>query len=238
MPEFEETNTTPNPEHNYTPSTDASKKPRGRRRSGGFKTEVASASTGSMGEVSAADALKSEKLSGAARPQQSEERPTRNERPAREERPKREPRAPRERAPRNEDASEETREPRTERAPREPRKERAPREKRAPREPREERITNPQPSEETLASIKSVEAQLAERRAERDARRAEREKNRPDKSERKPDARGKKPQPKGKGKQPQKKGLLAKILGIFGIGDKPEEKKPAGNRNGNRNGIL
>jgi hypothetical protein len=77
MPEFEETNSQPNQEHNYTPSTDASKKPRGRRRSGGFKTEVASASTAGMGEVNASDALKSEKLSGSARPQEREERPQR-----------------------------------------------------------------------------------------------------------------------------------------------------------------
>ena len=88
MPEFEETNNKPNPEHSYTPSTDASKKPRGRRRSGGFKTEVASASTANMGEVNAADALKSEKLSGSGRPPEREERPKRERKP-RAERPER-----------------------------------------------------------------------------------------------------------------------------------------------------
>lgn len=231
MPEFEETDSKPNPSHSYTPSTDATKKPRGRRRSGGFKTEVASSSTAGMGEVSVTDALKGEKLSGAGRLSQEPEQRAPSEKRERkphpehtessidttqEERPSREPRAPRER------------EPRAERAPREPREKREPRKE---REPREERVTNPQPSEATLASIKRVEATLTERRAERDARRKERDANRPAKSERKPDARGNKPQPKSKAKQPQKQGLLAKILGIFGIGNKPAEK-PTGNRGG------
>jgi hypothetical protein len=196
MPEFEETNSQPNPSHSYTPSSDASKKPRGRRRSGGFKTEVASSSSAGMGEVSATDALQGEKLSGSARPQQDrEERPDSVDSSA--------------------DTAQEERAPRVE------------------REPREERITNPQPSEDTLATIKSVEDKLSERRAERDARRKERDANRPARSERKPDARGKKPPAKGKGKQPQKKGLLAKILGVFGIGNKPKDK-PTGKRGGNR----
>jgi hypothetical protein len=203
MPEFEETDSQPNPDHTYTPSTDASKKPRTRRRSGGFKTEVSSSGTAGMGEVSAADALKGEKLSGSARPQ---ERTERAERP----KPARKPRAER---PDTEDAPA--------KAPREPRKE------------REERVTNPQPSEATLAAIKEVEATIAVRRAERDARRKEREKNRPAKSERKPEGRGNKPQPKGKGKgKPAKKGgLLAAITGFFGklFGSEPE-KKPADNR--------
>ncbi len=105
---------------------------------------------------------------------------------------------------------------------------------RAPREPREERITNPQPSEETLASIKSVEDKLTERRAERDTRRKDRDANRPARSERKPDARGNQPQPKGKDKPAKKGGLIAAIAGFFGklFGSKPE-KKPTGNRAGN-----
>ena len=219
MPEFEETDSQPNPSHNYTPSTDASKKPRGRRRSCGFKTEVASTSTAGMGEVSAADALKSEKLSGSPSVAEPEERPKRE----------RKPRAERSEHPATADVSkvhQETPAPAPEKT--------EPREKRAPREPREERITNPQPSEATLASIEKVEASIAQRRAERDARRAEREKNSPAKSERKPNSKtGKKPQPKGKGKQPKKKGLLATLLGFFGIGNKA---KPAGNRSGNRGG--
>ena len=104
MPEFEETNSQPNPSHSYTPSSDASKKPRGRRRSGGFKTEVASSSSAGMGEVSATDALQGEKLSGSARPQQDrEERPDSVDSSAdtaqeeRAPRVEREPRAPRER---------------------------------------------------------------------------------------------------------------------------------------------
>ena len=64
MPEFEETSTTSNPSHNYTPSADA--KPRTRRRSGGFKKEISSAPKGNMGEVNPVDALKSEKLTGSA----------------------------------------------------------------------------------------------------------------------------------------------------------------------------
>ncbi|MGB0743712.1 MAG: hypothetical protein ACPGSB_04225 [Opitutales bacterium] len=67
MPEFEENEVSSNSQENYTPSTDARSKPRTRRRSGGFKTEHAPPSTG-IGEVDPADALKSEKLSGASKP--------------------------------------------------------------------------------------------------------------------------------------------------------------------------
>ncbi len=207
MPEFEEEKANASQSESYTPSTDASKKPRTRRRSGGFKTEVVAVDTSKMGEVSAADALKSEKLSG--QPSAAEPRREREEKPRRE-RSERKPRG--------------DREPRGERAPRE----RKPREPREPREPRRE--TNPQPSPETLAAIASVEAKLTERRTERDARRAERDKNRPAKSERKPQAKrdGTKPAPK----QP-KKGLLASILSIFGLGPK---EAPAPKKGGNRGG--
>jgi hypothetical protein len=64
MPEFEEENVNASPSESYAPSADASKKPRTRRRSGGFKTEVASLSNANIGEVSANKALKEEKLSG------------------------------------------------------------------------------------------------------------------------------------------------------------------------------
>ncbi len=199
MPEFEEENVNASQSESYTPSTDASKKPRTRRRSGGFKTEVASISNAKMGEVSAAEALKEEKLSGS--PSASEPRREREDKPRRE-------RAPRE--------------PRGERAPREPRGEREPREprgERAPREPRRE--TNPQPSAETLAAISSVEAKIAERRTERD-------KNRPAKSERTPknNQRDDRKKPAAKQKQSQG-GLLAAITGFFGklFGSKPTPKK-------------
>ncbi len=119
MPEFEETDSQPNPSHSYTPSSDASKKPRGRRRSGGFKTEVASSSSAGMGEVSATDALKGEKLSGSARPEQERE-----ERPQRERKPRPESTEP------SDDSVQEEHAPRAEREPRAPRE-------RAPREPRE-----------------------------------------------------------------------------------------------------
>ena len=135
MPEFEEENVNASPSESYAPSTDASKKPRTRRRSGGFKTEVVSLSNASMGEVSASQALKEEKLSGAPSATQSHE-------------------------PRESHGD----------------RERKPRESRAPREPRTD--ANPQPSPETLAAIASVEAKIAQRRAERDARRAERDKTR------------------------------------------------------------
>jgi hypothetical protein len=68
MPEFEEPAADANQKINYTPSTDATNKPRTRRRSGGFKTEHAIPNT-SIGEINAADALKAEKLSGGAKPE-------------------------------------------------------------------------------------------------------------------------------------------------------------------------
>ena len=64
MPEFEEENINAPTSENYTPSTDASAKPRTRRRSGGFKAELAPIKNTQVGEVSAAEALKEEKLSG------------------------------------------------------------------------------------------------------------------------------------------------------------------------------
>lgn len=67
MPEFEEPEVTTNSQENYTPSTDASKKPRTRRRSGGFKTELPTTDL-SIGEVDPVKALKKEKLSGVSKP--------------------------------------------------------------------------------------------------------------------------------------------------------------------------
>ena len=87
MPEFEEENVNASPSESYTPSTDASKKPRTRRRSGGFKTEVANVSNANIGEVSANQAFKEEKLSGTPSATQSHE--------PRERKP-RKPRSPRE----------------------------------------------------------------------------------------------------------------------------------------------
>lgn len=202
MPEFEEENVNAAPSESYTPSTDASKKPRTRRRSGGFKTEVANVSNANIGEVSANEALKEEKLSGTPSTSQAHEtRETGESQGDREDRPRRE------------------------RKPRGPRGEREPR---APREPRTD--ANPQPSPETLAAIASVEAKIAERRAERDARRAERDKTRAVKSERS----ARKPKTPGGGKPAsKKKGLLASILSIFGLGSKTE---PAKRRSGNRGG--
>jgi hypothetical protein len=204
MPEFEEDNLNASQSETYTPSTDASDKPRTRRRSGGFKTEVAPVSNAKIGEVDAAKALKEEKLSGPAKSAAGADAPTeqreRSEKPARRERSERAPRA-----------------------------ERAPRQKREPQPPRSD--ANPQPSAETLAAIASVEAKINERRAERDARRAARDKNRPAKS--KDGAPSVKRRSSGdsrpsSAKNPTPKvdegGLIAAIGGFFGklFGSAPE----------------
>lgn len=217
MPEFEEHQQTDSQAESYTPSTDATAKPRTRRRSGGFKTDAASASKGNMGPVNPTEALKEEKLSGSGQPAAANSAP----RSERSDRPERSERAPRkERAPRSERPAREDK----------PRKERAPRKERP--------VANPQPSAETLAAIATVEARLAERKTERDARRAERDKNRPAKKERKPAAKKtakkaprNKPQPKG--------GIIAAITGFFGklFGAEPEPaKKTSGNRGGQNRG--
>ena len=98
MPEFEEENVNASPSESYAPSSDASKKPRTRRRSGGFKTEVASLSNASIGEVSANQALKEEKLSGTPSATQSHE--PRESHGDRKDRPRRERKARESRAPR------------------------------------------------------------------------------------------------------------------------------------------
>ena len=64
MPEFEEENINASPSENYKPSTDASTKPRNRRRSGGFKAELAPITNTQIGEINATEALIGEKLSG------------------------------------------------------------------------------------------------------------------------------------------------------------------------------
>ena len=193
MPEFEEENVNASPSESYAPSTDASKKPRTRRRSGGFKTEVVSLSNASIGEVNANQALKEEKLSGTPSATQSHE--TCESHGDREDRPRRE---------------------------------RKPRESRAPRGPRID--ANPQPSPETLAAIASVEAKIAERRAERDARRTERDKTRT--AQTKPNEH--KPRKQLGGKPAHKKGLLASILSIFGFGPKAAPTKKRGGNCGGR----
>ena len=101
MPEVEQTKPQPNPAHRYSPSTDAAKKPRGRRRSGGFKTEVSATNSGNIGEINPADALPREKLSGGGGSQaraerRSGEQPARAPREPRKPRESREPREPRE----------------------------------------------------------------------------------------------------------------------------------------------
>ena len=144
MPEFEEENVNASPSESYAPSTDASKKPRTRRRSGGFKTEVVSLSNASIGEVSANQALKEEKLSGT-------------------------PSATRSHEPRESHGDRED-QPRRERKPRQPRDEREPR---APREPRTDANPQPSPETlAAIASVEAkIAGRRAERdarRAERD----------------------------------------------------------------------
>lgn len=236
MPEFEEPKPTASSSESYVPSKDADSKPRTRRRSGGFKTEVATRSTAKIGEVSAVDALKEEKLSGAVK---SADAATPAEEPHAE-RFGREPRAPRDSNPQRE-----KREP-------EAREERAPKPKQERREPAVRSDANPQPSEATLAAIARVEARLNERRTERDARRAERDKNRPartERTERKPSASNRAKKPQGK---KSKGGLLAAISGFIGklfgkkapkgkqrsTGPRNEKSRggrPQGKRSGNSN---
>ena len=205
MPEFEEENVNTSPSENYTPSTDASKKPRTRRRSGGFKTDFANSGNANIGEISTNQALKEEKLSGNPGATQSHEQREADEsqgdcedRPLRKHKPRELHGEP--------DPS-------------------------APREPRTD--VNPQPSPETLAAIASVEAKIAERRANRDARRAARDKNRPSKTKhnaRKPKKTGvDNPTTKGKG-------LLASILNIFGLGPKAAPADKLGGHKKGRNG--
>jgi hypothetical protein len=177
MPEFEEPEAENSSKENYTPSTDASDKPRTRRRSGGFKTAPATTNS-SIGEVDAADALKSERLSGASKP----------------------------------DTEPEQKKPAD--------KSRKLASKSASPTPRG---SDPQPSPETLAAIRRVDARLAERKQEREARRTEREKKRPNKSGKKPT--GKRKQASGKSSSG---GLLDSILSFFGLGAKQSSKKPSG----------
>ncbi len=59
MPEFEESDSQPDPTHSYTPGTGTPNNKGGRRRSGGFKSEVP-VSNSKIGEVDPVEALKTE----------------------------------------------------------------------------------------------------------------------------------------------------------------------------------
>ena len=67
MPEFEESDPQPDPQHSYTPGTGAPKSKGGRRRSGGFKSE-ATASNSNIGEVNPTEALKADAQKGRSQP--------------------------------------------------------------------------------------------------------------------------------------------------------------------------
>ena len=193
MPEFEEVSPETNPQHNYVPSTDA--KPRSRRRSGGFKKELSSATADSkMGEVDPAEMLQSESLSG------SNETST----PA-ETIDSTEPTIDAETASTDKIVA-------------------TPPPTLSQHEHTDFPSATPEPSAETLAAIKRVDARLIERRAERDAKYAARKKARDagDLTSTRNRRSHKKTAPK--------KGLLAAILSIFGIGT----KKPKSNRSRGR----
>lgn len=148
MPEFEDAKENTSPGVSYTPSSDAEKKPRTRRRSGGFKTEVQSMTNANIGEVDPTNALKHEKLSG--RPSNTDEsKPDRSERPRRE------------RSRDRKDGDTPKRES-----------------KRPERELSDRPVADPKPSEATLAAIAKVEERLEKRKAEKEARRATRGDNR------------------------------------------------------------
>ncbi len=199
MPEFEESNSQPNPNHSYTPRTDASQKPRSRRRSGGFKTEVASSASAAIGEVDASSALNSEKLSGHTSPQDSD-KCCKTERSS---------------------ATAELETPGQPAADAEPAKigqqqEAADDAAHAHRAPLPERRTNPQPSTATLAAIKIVETRIAERRSKRDARRKERDQDHSGKCKPQREARGQQlPSNNRRHSSARKNGLLATINRFF-----------------------
>jgi hypothetical protein len=171
MPEFEEENVNASQGESYTPSTDASKKPRSRRRSGGFKTEVSNVSQANIGEVSADQAFKEEKLSGKPSASQSHE--------------------PRERAEAQGDHKDR---PRREGKPREPRVAREPRTDANP-QPSPETLAAIASVEGKIAERRAErDARRAEREKNRPAK-AERSARKP----RKAGAGGNKPAPKKKG---------------------------------------
>jgi hypothetical protein len=84
---------------------------------------------------------------------------------------------------------------------------------------------DPQPTEETLATVKRVEARILERKAGRDARHQARKQERAAN----PDARSKRNSPKKSG------GFFAAILKLFGLGPKTPARK-SGGRSGSRSG--
>jgi len=202
MPEFEETTPQSNPAHSYTPSQDA--KPRTRRRSGGFKKDLNPTPTGKIGEVDPAQALRDEKLSGAARSGPATESDAEPERRPERERPRRRE----ERPQRRESPKPEAAEAEAEAAADAP------------------AGSAPRPGPDALAAIQRVEARILSRKAERDARREERGPRKkqapanPTASESKRPAPAPKPEAKG--------GLIRSILNLFGLGPKKDAASDSG----------
>ena len=199
MPEFEEANNPNNPALNYVPSTDAVKKPRTRRRSGGFKKELAPSSQDQMGEISPNAPAPKERLSGGqARPAKTENKAAR---PAKAENKAARP-AKAAKSAAAEKAAENI----------EPAAENIGADTEAPAAKAE---SPAQPSEATLAALARIEQRLQERRAERERKRAERKQanaakttpGQPKQSDKK--AAGKRHSAK------QSSGLLAGLIGFI-----------------------
>lgn len=189
MPEFEEANNPNNPALNYVPSTDAVKKPRTRRRSGGFKKELAPSSQDQIGEISPNAPAPKERLSGGqARPAKAENKAARPAKAAKS--------AAAEKAAENVEPAAENIGADTE-------------------APAAKAESPAQPSEATLAALARIEQRLQERRAERERKRAERKQanaakttpGQPKQSDKK--AAGKRHSAK------QSNGLLAGLIGFI-----------------------
>tara|TARA_B110000008_G_scaffold279948_1_gene329897 strand:- start:4965 stop:5855 length:891 start_codon:yes stop_codon:yes gene_type:complete len=189
MPEFEEANNPSNPALNYVPSTDAVKKPKTRRRSGGFKKELAPSSQDQMGEISPNEPAPKERLSGGqsrpAKAQKKAARPVKSTKDSTAE------------------SAAKSVEPAAEKAS-------------AHTEAQAAKAESPaQPSEATLAALARIEKRLQERRAERERKRAERKQASASKTSA---AAAKQPTKKAAGKQHSSKqstGLLAGLIGFI-----------------------
>lgn len=149
MPEFEEANNPNNPALNYVPSTDAVKKPKTRRRSGGFKKEVTATSQDQMGEINPHEPAPKERLSGGqSRPEKAKKKVARPAKPTNAS-------AAAKSAAKNDTMVAEKASAQIE-------------------APASKAESPAQPSETTLAALARIEQRLQERRAERERKRTER----------------------------------------------------------------
>ena len=164
MPEYEESTPRKEPGNHYTPSTDASAKPKSRRRSAGFKSQTPdTGKNAGPAKIDPKEALKSEKLSGptAETKHADGDNPTET---------RRRPENPAPKADNGKSAGEKTERPASHRGKSGPgTKHKTP----AGNPDREtaDREKNPEPSEATLEAIRRVEARIADRQAKREAKR-------------------------------------------------------------------